>query len=313
MKEEFNYDMVIIGGGPAGLAAAVYAARSNLKTAVFEKALVGGQMTMTDEIENYPGMDGVLSGFEMAEKMQKQAEHFGAEIINEDVLKLRIDGMYKLIETEDDVYRAKAVIYAAGSYPRKLNASGEERLTGRGVSYCAVCDGALYRDKVAAVVGGGDAAVEEAMFLTKFASKVYIIHRRDQLRAVQMVQERAFANDKIEIIWDSVIEEINGEQRVESLKLLNRKTKLISTLPIDGVFMYVGILPSNGLVKSLLKLDEVGFVLTDESMQTNIAGIYAAGDIVHKTLRQVVTAVSDGAIAAFSAEKWIEEHSAEFE
>ena len=307
-----RYDVAIIGGGPAGLGAAIYAARGGLKTVVFEKGLFGGQIVLTTEVENYPGFPEVLSGFELIDQMKKQAERFEATFREEEVQAIGLEGLCKIIETDSGKYRCKSIIYAAGAHPRKLNVPGEERLTGRGVSYCATCDGALYRDKVVAVVGGGDSAVEEAMFLTKFAKKVYIIHRRDQLRAVHAVQQRALANDKIEIVWNTVIHEIQGEERVENLSLFDRKQEKHFELTVDGVFIYVGIIPNNELIESRIELDPQGFVLTDDSCHTNIPGIFAAGDIIHKVLRQVVTAVSDGATAAFSAEKWITENMEEF-
>jgi thioredoxin reductase (NADPH) len=303
-----KYDVVIIGAGPAGLAAGIYAARGGLKTVIFEKGLIGGQIVTTADVDNYPGFEETVSGFDLIEKMRKQAMKFDAEFRQEEVTAISLEGLCKIVETDSGTYRAKSIIFATGAYPRKLAVPGEERLTGRGVSYCATCDGAFYRDKVVAVVGGGDSAVEEAIFLTNFAKKVYIIHRRNQLRAVHAVQQRAFNNKKIEVIWDCVIHSIKGSEQLEKLVLFNRVKDEISELPVDGVFIYVGTIPNNQLVESRIKLDSSGFVLTDESMQTNIPGVYAAGDLVHKVLRQVVTAVSDGATAAFSAEKWIQQN-----
>jgi thioredoxin reductase (NADPH) len=312
MELNTQYDVAIVGGGPAGLSAAIYAARGGLKTVIFEKALVGGQITVTAEVENYPGFEESVSGFDIVEKMQKQAEKFDAEIKIEEVKAIGLEGLCKIVETNKATYRVKSVIIATGAHPRKLAVPGEEKYTGRGVSYCATCDGALYRDKVVAVVGGGDSAVEEAMFLTKFASKVYIIHRRDQLRAVKILQERVFANEKIEIIWDSVVQEIQGGDFVEKLLLYNKKTKKNSELPLDGVFIFVGIIPSSELVESRVDFDDQNFIKTDETMHTEIPGVYAAGDVTHKVLRQIITAGSDGATAAFSAEKWIEENQDNF-
>ncbi|MDD3103864.1 MAG: FAD-dependent oxidoreductase, partial [Candidatus Cloacimonetes bacterium] len=221
-------------------------------------------------------------------------------------------GLCKVVEAGGKNHRARSVIICTGAHPRRMNVPGEERLTGRGVSYCATCDGALYRDKTVAVVGGGDSAIEEAMFLTRFAKKVIVIHRRDELRAQKIIQERAFLNPKIEFIWDTVVQKIHGETRIEKLELVNRKTEKTSMLPVDGFFIYIGILPSNQLVESRIDLDSAGFVLTDEYMHTNVPGIYAAGDIRYTPLRQVVTATSDGAIAAWSAEKWIIENEDAF-
>lgn len=300
---------MIIGGGPAGLSAAIYAARGGLKTAVFERAFVGGQITVTEDVENYPGFEEPLTGFELAEKMHTQAERFGAEFFDDEVTALGMEGLCKIVETSDGTkHRAKAVIFCTGAHPRRLNVPGEEQYTGRGVSYCATCDGALYKNKILAVVGGGDSAVEEALFLTRFAAKVYIIHRRDELRAQKIIQQRAFKNPKIEMVWDTVVQEIQGDVMVDKLEVYNRKTRDIGYIPVDGVFIYVGILPNNELMESRIDLDEFGFVITDEYMQTNVPGVYAAGDIRHTVLRQVVTATSDGATAAWSAEKWIIEN-----
>lgn len=303
-----KYDVMIIGGGPAGLSAAIYSARGGLKTALFEKALIGGQINVTDEVENYPGFPESLSGYDLTERMRQQAERFRAEFIDAEVTAIGMEGLCKIIETRENTYRTKSLIVCTGAHPRLLNVPGEERFTGKGVSYCATCDGALYRDKVVAVVGGGDSAIEEGLFLTRFAKKVIVIHRRHELRAQKIIQDRAFANPKMEFIWDTVVQEIHGETKIEKLELVNRNTKQISFLPVDGIFIYVGILPNNELLESRLELDSAGFVLTDEYMHTNVPGIYAAGDIRHTVLRQVVTATSDGAVAAWSAEKWIMEN-----
>jgi len=264
-------------------------------------------------VENYPGFDDPLSGFDLTERMRAQAARFGTEFFDEEIIALGLEGLCKIIETGKNKFRAKAVIICTGAHPRRLNVPGEERFTGRGVSYCATCDGALYRDKVVAVVGGGDSAIEEGIFLTRFAKKVVVIHRRDQLRAQQIIQQRAFKNPKMEFVWDSVVQEIQGEAKVERLEVFNRKTNEISYIPVDGAFIYVGILPNNELLESRIELDASGFVLTDEYMHTNVPGIFAAGDIRHTVLRQVVTATSDGAVAAWSAEKWIIENYDEIE
>lgn len=308
-----SYDVIIIGAGPAGLSAGIYSARGGLKTVVFESAMVGGQITVADEVENYPGFEESLSGFELTNKMKEQAERFGVEFKEEEVIALGTDGLCKVVETDYGKYRAKSVIFCTGARPRRLNVPGEERFTGRGVSYCATCDGALYKDKVVAVIGGGDSAIEEGLFLTRFAKKVIVVHRRDELRAQKIIQERAFKNPKMEFIWDSVVQEIHGDDKINHLELVNRKTHQISKLEVDGVFIYVGMLPNTKLLESRVDLDSMGFVITDEHMHTNIPGFYAAGDIRQKVLRQVVTATSDGAIAAFSAEKWILENYDSFE
>jgi thioredoxin reductase (NADPH) len=305
-----SFDVIIIGGGPAGLSAAIYAARGNLKTAVFEKALIGGQINITYEVENYPGIPEVLSGFELSDRIKQQADKFEPEFIQEEIIKVDFetkDG-YKTVISDEEEYKAKTIIISTGAHPRKIGCPGEEELTGRGVSYCATCDGALYRDKVVAVIGGGDSAVEEGMFLTKFAKKVYVVHRRDELRAVKSIQDRAFKNEKMEFIWDSVVEEIKGDNLVSHMTLKNRKTEEITDVEVDGVFIYIGILPSNELLKEQIKLDDWGFVPTNEFMETNIKGVYAVGDLRVTPLRQVITACSDGAIAAFYAEKYISEN-----
>ena len=303
-----KYDVIIIGAGPAGLSAAIYSARSGLKTAVFERGLIGGQINVTEEVENYPGFPEALSGYELTERMHRQAEHFGTEFKDEEVTALGMEGLCKIVETSDNKYRARAVIFCTGAYPRRLNVPGEEKFTGRGVSYCATCDGALYRDKIVAVIGVGDSAIEEGIFLTHFAKKVVVIHRRDELRAQKIIQERAFKNPKMEFVWNSVVQEIRGENKVQELEVYNRKTNTVSVIPVDGVFIYVGILPNNKLMESRIDLDSAGFALTDDFMHTNVPGVYAAGDIRKKVLRQVVTATSDGAIAGWSAEKWITEN-----
>ena len=300
-------DLAIIGAGPAGLSAAIYGARGGLTTILFERGLIGGQIVLTTEIENYPGFEDIMSGFELMEKMRLQAVKFGTEIKEENVEEIRVDNSLKIIKTDENTYQAKTLIYAAGASPRKLDVPGEEQFTGRGVSYCATCDGALYRNKVVAVIGGGDSAIEEAMFLTKFASKVYVIHRRDELRAVHAVQQRAFKNEKLEFILDTVVEQINGDSQIRSLSLLNKKTNEKRVLDIDGIFIYVGIIPNSEMIGSFVELDNAGFVVTDDDMQTKIPGFYVVGDVRQKTLRQVVTATSDGAIAGFNAEKWIGE------
>ncbi len=303
-----KYDVMIIGGGPAGLSAAIYSARGGLKTGLFEKAMIGGQINVTDEVENYPGFADALSGFDLTDRMRQQAERFRTEFIDEEVIAIGLEGLCKIVQTRENTYRTKSLIVCTGAHPRLLNVPGEEHFTGRGVSYCATCDGALYRDKVVAVVGGGDSAVEEGLFLTRFAKKVILIHRRGELRAQKIIQERALKNPKMEFIWDTVVQEIHGTTKIEKLELCNRNTKEITFLPVDGIFIYVGILPNNELIESRIELDPSGFIMTDEFMHTNVPGIYAAGDIRHTVLRQVVTAASDGAVAAWSAEKWIMEN-----
>ncbi|HET7768791.1 MAG TPA: thioredoxin-disulfide reductase [Chloroflexota bacterium] len=305
----FDYDVVIVGGGPAGLCAALYAARAKLSTLVIDKLIPGGQILNTHLVEDYPGFESIL-GPELAEKMQKHAEKFGAEIIMDEVESVRSDGpdgRIKVVKTAEREYRAKAVIITAGGSPIKLGVPGEERLNARGVSYCAVCDGPFFQGKVLAVVGGGDAAVEEGTFLTKYASKVYLIHRRDELRAQKILQERLFANPKAEVIWDTVVEEIQGDSSVTSLKLRNKKTGEASTLEVGGIFIFIGFKPNSDILAGTkVERDAGGHILTNMYMETAEPGIYAAGDIRAQLARQVTTAVGDATTAAIAAEKYIE-------
>ncbi|MCX7796909.1 MAG: thioredoxin-disulfide reductase [bacterium] len=301
-------DLVIVGGGPAGLTSAIYASRALIDTVVIEKMLPGGQPILTTFIENYPGFPDGISGPEFAERLESQAKKFGARIVTSQPVRevLQVDNGFE-IKTEEETFFAKAVIIATGTSPRKLNVPGEDTFTGRGVSYCAVCDGAFYKDKVVAVVGGGDSAIVEAIYLTRFASKVYVIHRRDQLRAEKILQERAFSNSKITFVWNTVVQSIDGNRRVELLKLRNVKTEEISELPVDGIFIYIGSTPNSSMVRNLVELDENGFIITDNFMKTKTPGLFAAGDVRSNTFRQLATAVGDGAIAANSAEKYLGE------
>lgn len=301
-------ELIIVGGGPAGLTSAIYSARALIDTVVIEKMLPGGQPILTSFIENYPGFPEGISGPELAERLESQARRFGAKIITSKPVEevLRVDDGFE-IKTEEESFFSKAVIIATGTSPRKLNVPGEDTFIGKGVSYCAVCDGAFYKDKVVAVVGGGDSAIVEAIYLTRFASKVYVIHRRDQLRAEKILQERAFANSKITFIWNTVVQGIEGGKKVELLKLKDVKTEEVSDLPIDGLFVYIGSIPNSSMVRNLVELDENGFIVTDNSMRTNIPGLFAAGDVRSNTFRQLATAVGDGAIAANSAEKYLGE------
>ena len=302
------YDTMIIGAGPAGMTAALYAARSNLKVALLERGIYGGQMNNTAEIENYPGY-ARISGPELAEKMFEPLENLGVEHLFGQVEKIEDHGDYKKIITEDEVFETKTVILASGANHRHLGVPGEEEYNSRGVSYCAVCDGAFFRDEDLLVVGGGDSAVEEAIFLTRFAKSVTIVHRRDQLRAQKLLQERAFANEKISFIWDSVVKEIKGDdRRVTSVVFENVKTGQSSESDFGGVFVYVGLDPVSDFVKDLGICDEAGWVVTDQHMKTAIDGIYAIGDVRQKDLRQITTAVGDGAVAGQEVYKYITEH-----
>ncbi|MCX9011967.1 MAG: thioredoxin-disulfide reductase [Candidatus Methanoperedens sp.] len=298
------YDIVIIGGGPAGLTAGIYARRAMLNTLLIEKVGVGGQIIITDLIENYPGFLEI-SGGELARKFEEHALKFGLETKGMiDVTCIEDRGKTKLVRTTEGDFETKAVIIATGTTPRKLGARGELNYIGRGVSYCATCDGFFFRDKVVAVVGGGDSAITEAIYLTKMAKKVYIIHRRDRLRAEKINQEHAIANPKISFIWDSVIEEIAGNKTVEKVIIRNVKTNELSEMKTDGVFIYVGLIPNTGFTD--VEKDIGGFIIVNNKMETSIRGIFAAGDCRVTPLRQIATAVGDGAIASVSAERYID-------
>jgi len=301
----YEFDTVILGGGPAGLAAAIYAARGNCSTAIIDKSMLGGQPTNYLELENYPGF-GLVDGFDLMEKFEQHVDKFGvAKFPLQEIESVDLKSQIKIIMTKESVFKAKTVIIATGAQAKKLGIPGEKEFTGRGVSYCAVCDGAFYRGKTVAVVGGGNAAVEEAMYLTKFANKVYIIHRRDTLRADKIVQDRAFKNEKIEFIYDVVPKEILGENLVNTLVLQNVKTNEFTRLQTDGVFPYVGYSPNvEGL--SGFAQDAGGFIITDETMQTSVPGVFAVGDVRTTPLRQVITASSDGAVGAVYAVKYLE-------
>ncbi|UTX64219.1 thioredoxin-disulfide reductase [Streptococcus constellatus] len=301
------YDTIIIGSGPAGMTAALYAARSNLKVALLERGIPGGQMNNTSDIENYPGYANI-SGPELAEKMFEPLEKLGVEHLFGYVKKIEDHGNVKKVFTEDEVFETKTIIIASGAFHRHLGVLGEEELNSRGVSYCAVCDGAFFRDEDLLVVGGGDSAVEEAVFLTRFAKTVTIIHRRDELRAQKVLQDRAFANEKIRFIWGSVVKEIKGDKRVSSVIVENVKTGEISEHEFGGVFIYVGLEPVSEFVKDLGITNEAGWIVTDNHMKTAISGIYAIGDVREKNLRQVTTAVGDGAIAGQEVYKYITEN-----
>jgi len=306
MTEEHVYDVAIIGAGPAGMTAAIYASRANLDTLMLERGVPGGQVADTEDIENYPGFE-TIKGQELSTKMFDHAKKFGAEYAYGNVQEVIDHGDYKEIDAGSKSYRAKAVIITTGAIYKKLGTPGEEELTGRGVSYCAVCDGAFFKEREIVVIGGGDSAVEEGIYLTRFADKVTIIHRRDELRAQKIIQNRAFDNDKIEFIWDTVVESINEvDGKVGNLSLKNVKTGATSEFDTEGVFVYIGMVPLNDPFKSLNILNEEGYITTNENMETSIPGIFAAGDIREKELRQVVTATGDGSIAAEQAIKYLE-------
>lgn len=306
-----HIDVAIIGGGPAGLAAGLYAARGRAKTVVFERGIPGGQIVTTEWVENYPGFPKGLSGAELGELMTAQAEEHGAIVRSfSPVERLATEDGRFVLGSEDDEFEADAVILATGAVPRKLGIPGEAEFTGRGVSWCATCDGALYRGKTVCVIGGGDAAVEEAMFLTKFAEKVYLIHRRDELRATKCIQERCFANDKIELVLSRIPVEILGaDGKVSSIRLESTSGEPETTIPLDGVFIFVGVHPMNELAHDLVELDEAGYIKTDHDGRTSIPGLYAAGDVTNTDLKQVITAAAKGASAAYEALRYLDENA----
>lgn len=299
--------LIIIGSGPAGWAAGIYAGRAQLEPLLITGTAVGGQMTLTPEIENYPGFPEGISGQELTQLMQQQAERFGTRVQMDEVTAVELSNHPFKVVTYGEEYETKALIIATGTSPRKLEVPGEAELTGRGVSYCATCDGFFYKDRKVVVVGGGDAAIEEAIFLTKFASQVYVVHRRNRLRAEKIFQERAFRNEKIEFVWDSVVTEILGDEKVTGVRLKNVKTEEESVLETDGVFIYVGAIPNTGFLKGQLELDDRGYIATDRQCHTSVPGVFAAGDVQERVLKQVATAVGSGAMAAMEAEKFIAE------
>ena len=294
-----EFDLIICGAGAGGLTAAIYACRAGLKTLVLEKLFSGGQAATTYEIDNYPGFDETIEGHELAMKLDAQARKFGADLRSEEILTLSLEGEVKEVHTANAVYRAPQVILAMGAQPKTLGLEREDELRGRGVSYCATCDGAFYREKVTAVIGGGNTALEDALFLSRFCRQVYLIHRRDNFRGDKYLADKVMADSKITVLWDTVAEKISGEQ-VESLTVRNVKTNEVREIALDGLFVAVGITPQSGLAEGKVAMED-GYILTDELMRTNVAGVYAVGDIRKKFLRQVVTAAADGAIAASAA------------
>lgn len=300
------YDVIVIGAGPGGLTAALYASRANLSTLILEKGLPGGQMNNTAEIENYSGFNSIM-GPDLSMKMYEGAKQFGAEHVYGDVKEIIDHTTEKELVTGSKSYFAKSVIIATGSEYKKLGVTGEAEYNGRGVSYCAVCDGAFFRDKHVVVVGGGDSAVEEGTYLTQFASKVTIVHRRDTLRAQKILQDRAFNNDKVDFIWDSVVEEIVGDEKVTGVSIKNVKSGEVSTLDADGVFIYIGLLPNSDSFRTLPITNEEGWIETDVQMMTAVPGIFAIGDVRDTVLRQVATAVGDGSVAGNAVYHFVEE------
>lgn len=300
------YDTIIIGGGPAGLSAGIYAARSKMDTLIIERSKFGGQTATTDELENYPGSIENCTGPELIERMRKQAEDFGTKFEKDEILEIDFSRKVKKVKGIKESYQAKTIIIATGAYPRLAGFKNETELRGRGVSYCATCDADFFTDLDVAVIGGGDSALTEAIYLTKFAESVTIIHRRDKFRGAKSIQDKVFSNPKIKIIYDSVVEEAKGDEILEGLLLKNVKTNEKNNLRVDGCFVFVGYLPISELFKGKMKMDDAGYIITDEEMRCSIPGVFAAGDVRKKSLRQVITAAADGAIAATNAEHYIE-------
>lgn len=304
------YDIVIIGGGPAGLTAGIYAARGRMKAVLVESMAIMGQATMTGNIENYPGIEAI-GGYKLISDLKKQGEKFGLICAQDTVRKITRDEEGDLpvwkVECDSSSYSALAVVIASGAQPKKLDIPGEKELTGRGISYCAICDAIFFKDKDIIVVGGGDTAVEEAIFLAKFGRKVTIVHRRDRFRATSILKERAEANDKLSFVWDSVVEEVMGSEKVEGVKIRNTKTGDISEIKCEGAFIFVGWTPNTDFAQGVVDIDDKQCILVDNDMKTSAPGIFAGGDCCHKLLHQIVTACGDGATAAFSAQHYVEE------
>jgi len=301
-------DIIIVGGGPAGLTAAIYAARAGLNIILIEKMFSGGQIATTDSLENYPGFPTPINGVDFSMALDEQARNFGVEIINEEVVEYHLTGPIKKVTTTGGVYTGYTVVLCTGAQPRLIGVPGEDKYRGSGVSYCATCDGSFYRDKTVAVVGGGDTACEEAQYLSKICKKVYLVHRRDQLRAAHVIAQRVLTNPKIQILWDSVVDIIDGQGKVTDMQIRNKHTGETKKYDVDGVFVAIGVIPNTVNIKNNIKLNDSGYILTDTHMSTNVLGVFAAGDARNTPLRQVVTACADGAIAAESAREYLNEH-----
>lgn len=300
-----NYDVIVIGGGPTGLTAGIYCARAGLKTLLLEKIGLGGQAALTPLVENYPGFPEGIAGITLIEKMVEQTKKFGVEIAIESVEKIIVSNSDRIIQTGKQEYQTKAVIIATGLRYKELGVPGEKELVGRGVSYCAVCDGPLFRNQVVGVIGGGDSALTEAIYLSKIAQKVYLIHRRDRFRAARTTQDKALATKNIEVILNVLVKRIQGEKKLHGIIIADKNTNQETELKLDGLFIYVGNIPNTDFVKGLITLDEEGYIITDENLMTNIPKIFAAGDVRKKPLRQIASAVGDGALAAIMAEKYL--------
>jgi len=303
-----QYDLIIVGAGPAGLTAAIYAGRAAIKPLVLSGAMPGGQIASTNLVENFPGFPEGINGFDLAMNFQQQAEHFGAEIVMDAATEIDLSSRPFTVQTRSQTYSGRAVILATGAFPRRLGVPGEREFFGKGVSTCATCDGFLYKGKTTVVIGGGDSAIDEGLFLTRFADKVIVVHRRDELRASKQLQERAFAEPKMEFVWDSVATEILGDETVSGVRVRNVKTDQQTVLDADGVFVYVGLIPATRLVTGQVELDPAGYIVTDAHQRTNIAGVFAAGDVQNPEFRQCVVAAGDGATAAIQAERYLSAH-----
>jgi thioredoxin reductase (NADPH) len=300
------YEVIIIGGGPAGLTAGLYASRARLSTLLIENGLFGGQMTTTETIDNYPGFPQGVTGDELSRLMEEQAKRFGLKAVNQEVEAVKLEGDLKQVQTSESSYLCETLIISTGTEYRKLGVSGEKEFAGKGVSYCATCDGAFFQDSRIIVVGGGDSALTEALFLTKFVKELTIIHRREALRATKIYQEKAMANAKIKFLWNSVVQEIKGDSVVRSVVVKNVKTGETKEFETEGAFLFVGLVPRTQFLKGLVQMDEAGYIITNDQCETSEKGVFAAGDCRKKLLRQVATSVGDGATAAFAAEKYLE-------
>lgn len=306
MSEQI-YDVVIIGGGPGGYTGALYTARAGLDTLVLEKFSAGGQMTQTSQIDNYPGFDDGVDGFTLGFKMQAGAERFGAKTVQTEVLSVNLTDKIKTVETSEGTFRAKTVIVSTGAEHRHLGIEHEDELVGRGVGYCATCDGMFYRDKTVVVVGGGNSAAADALFLSKICDKVILVHRRDNMRATKIYHEPLMKAENIEFLWDSVVDEFVFDEKITAIKVKNIKTESTSEVQCDGVFISIGRVPETNMFKGQLNIDEFGYIIADESTKTNIPGVFAVGDVRTKVLRQIVTAAADGAVASYYAEEYLNE------
>jgi len=302
------YDVIIIGAGPAGLTAGLYAGRARLNTLILEKVMAGGQMVLTATVENFPGFPGGIKTAELIERLVKQVNDLQVNIGNKEIKQVVKTDNFVIVDSDLKEYYSRAVIIATGALPKKLGISGEDKLAGRGVSYCAVCDGPLFKEKDIAVVGGGDRAAEEAIFLSRFAKGIKLIHRRDSLRATKILQERLKQNKKITVVWDAVVTEITGANKVEAVKIKNVKNKEESVTKCDGVFIAIGVLPNTGFLNDFVKVDDGGYIITDENLMTSCEGAFACGDCRKRPLLQIITACAEGALAAFSADKYLENH-----